>query len=143
MSKPTHTLVLTGPAQQRLTVQAVGRIRPDATNTDDGNWLRTTVQLQTGQFAGAATCSIRTDDLSDFREGLARLTDDRSATATFKTMEDQLGIVIIGDGRGGLTIQGHVADTANRLAFAFQGDQGGLPQVLETIDAILAHYPVG
>lgn len=145
MSKPTYQFVVAGTGHQRLVVTTTGRIRPDAASSDDGNWLTVTVEIRSGRFSGAAMCSIRMDELDEFRTGLARLTDDRSASARFKTMENQLGISIVGDGHGGMAIRGHVADgvDGNRLEFAFQGDLGGLPTVLQSIDAVLEAYPVG
>lgn len=144
MSSSTHQFVLSGSGKQRLMVRTTGRVRPDSTDSDDFHWLRTGVEVLAGQFAGSATCSIRTEDLTDFRDGLARLTDDLGATATFKTMEDQLGIEIRGDGKGAMTVRGHVSDAidGNRLSFEFAGDRAGLPPVLQAIDAILDAYPV-
>lgn len=145
MTNPVLQFVVAGSGDQRLVVEATGRIRPDVAGGDDGNWLAATVEVFNGRFSGAATCSIRTEDLDEFRSGLALLTDDRSASVAFKTMENQLGISIVGDGRGGVAIGGHVADSieGNRLEFRFVGDVGGLSDVLQSIDEILDAYPVG
>lgn len=144
MSSPALQFVLAGDGQQRLVVKPTGRIRPDVASGDDGNWLEVTVEILSGQFSGEATCSIRTEDLDEFRSGLAGLTDDRSASVAFKTMENQLGISIEGDGSGGVTIGGHVADSidGNRLEFRFLGEVGGLSAILQSIDEILDAYPV-
>jgi hypothetical protein len=144
MTTKVHEFVLGGAERARLAVRVSGRLRAYALDGDDGNWLQAAVEIHCGKFAGGVTCSLRTDDFADFRTALARLTDNRSATAVFKTMEDQLGIQIKGDGRGAMQISGHVSDAidGNRLAFSFVGDAGGLPAVLSAIDALLEAYPV-
>ena len=58
-------------------------------------------------------------------------------------MEDQLAVDVIGDGRGGIELRGHIGEAAgNRLSFAFRADAGVLPAALRAIDALLATYPV-
>jgi len=145
MTNPTPQFVLVGSDHERLAVQAVGRVRPDVASGDDGNWLAAAVEILAGGFSGVATCSIRTEDLDEFRSGLARVVEDPSAAATFKTMEDQLGIAVRGDGEDSLVIEGHVGESnpGNRIEFRIQGKRAGLPTVLKSIDAILGAYPVG
>ncbi|MCB9870749.1 MAG: hypothetical protein H6837_12895 [Planctomycetes bacterium] len=72
-------------------MQVSGRQRPDAFEGDDVNWLQALVDVRAGGFAGAVSCSLRNDDLADFRDALAGLTDGRREVARFRTMEDQLG----------------------------------------------------
>ena len=144
MTNSTPQFVLVGDDHERLAVQAVGRVRPDVASGDDGNWLEAAVEVLAGSFSGVATCSIRTEDLDEFRSELVRVVSDPSKTATFRTMEDQLGISIRAEGEEDLRIEGHVADPnpGNRIEFQVQGKRDQLPAVLKSIEAILGAYPV-
>ena len=68
MSSTKHPFVLVGSGSQRLVVQTGGRVRPDSTDSDDIHWLRAEVEVLAGQFAGSAKCSIRVEDIAEFRE---------------------------------------------------------------------------
>ena len=144
MTNSTPQFVLVGNDHERLAVQAVGRVRPDVASGDDGNWLEAAVEILAGGFSGVATCSIRTEDLAEFRSGLALMMEDASATAAFKTMENRLAITVSGDREDSMTIEGHVVDSSpgNRIEFRIQGRRDGLQVVLGSVDAILGAYPV-
>ena len=131
---------LGGSAQQRLRLRVTGRERPDMNEVDDENWLTASAEVRAGAFAGAAEFSLRTEDLAEFRKGLAELTDGASSPAHLKTMENQLALRV--DSKGGaLLVGGHVGDRVNQLTFGFTSDGGTIPTLLQSLDAILDAYP--
>ena len=150
-------VTIRGALRDYLRVRVTGRQRPGTEDADDDNWLRATAEIRVGRFSGSTACSLRTEDLADFRKGLAHLTDDRAATAHFRIMEEQLAITLKRDGRGGVTVTGHVGEgsgtgtgagpdaggsSGNRLSFRMAGDAGGLSDVVRALDQILDEYPV-
>ena len=51
----------------RMKLRISGRERPGAMDSDDRNWLQATVEVRSGRMAGAIACSLRTEDIADFR----------------------------------------------------------------------------
>lgn len=133
-----------GAGRERLVVRVSGRERTDSPESDDRNWLRGSVEVQSGQFAGSTKCSLRVEDFADFRKELALLTDDCSATAQFKTMEDRLSILVKDDDHDRLTVTGHISDDSagNRLTFRFATDRRGLTVALAALDKVIDEYSV-
>ena len=128
----------------RLKLRVSGRERPDFTDVDDRNWLQATVEVRSGRMAGAIACSLRTEDIGEFRGGLARMTDVDTASGEFKTMEDRLGIKVERGTPGRLTISGHIGEEpgADRLQFRFGAAADGIPMMLQDLDEVLDEYPV-
>ena len=126
-----------------LKLRVHGRERPDFTDSDDHNWLQSGVEVRSGRMAGSVSCSLRTEDLAEFRGGLASLTDNAAAEALCKTMEDRLAIQMRRGGSGRLAVKGHIADAAegNRLEFSFGVAVDGIPMLLQQLDVILDAYP--
>ena len=128
----------------RLKLRISGRERPDLMDSDDRNWLQATVEVRSGRMAGAIACSLRTEDIGEFRSGLAGMTDAGDASGEFKTMEDRLRIKVERSTPGRLMISGHIAEDSggDRLSFRFVTDADGIPAMLQDLDEVLDEYPV-
>ena len=128
----------------RLKLRISGRERPDFTDGDDRNWLQAVVEVRSGRMAGAIACSLRTEDIGDFRSGLARMTDAGDAFGEFKTMEDRLAIKVERSASGRLTVTGHISERpdGDRLSFRFATATDGIPMMLQDLDEILDEYPI-
>lgn len=126
----------------RLKLRVSGRERPDATDADDRAWLSASVEVRSGRMAGVIACSVRTEDITEFRSGLAVLTDAGDQPALFKTMEDRLAIRVKRDTPGPLTVSGHIAEDpeGDKLSFRFGTDAGSIPLMLRDLDKILDEY---
>ena len=128
-----------------LKLKIRGRERPDATDAEDRNWLQGAVEVCSGHMAGTVGCSLRAEDLADFRGSLASLTvaGPESPEAVLTTMEHRLGIQVAQDA-GVLAVAGHIADgpDRNRFEFRFRTDAAELPKMLQSLDAILDAYLV-
>lgn len=64
---------------------------------------------------------------------------------SFETLEEQVVLRVVGDGRGHLERTGELRDIAgigNRLIFALNFDQTYLPAIRRQLDALIDSYPV-
>jgi hypothetical protein len=50
-----------------ISVVARGRRYPEATDLGDGNWIETTISFTLGQFDGAVSATLRSDEFAEFR----------------------------------------------------------------------------
>ena len=128
----------------RFKLRISGRERPDSIDGDDHNWLQAAAEVRSGRMAGSIACSLRTEDLSDFRSGLARMTDADDAFGEFKTMEDRLAIKVERGAPGSLTVTGYISEEPDGdcLSFRFATDADGIPMMLRDLDEVLDAYPI-
>jgi hypothetical protein len=116
------------------------RCRPD--ERDD--WLKATVSIRAGAFAGSFDATLMTCDFPPFRSQLERLYDTLDGTATFDTIELQLGLECAGNGRGRIAIRGVAEDQVtdgNLLRCEFDIDQTFLPALISDLQDIEAKFP--
>ena len=65
--------------------------------------------------------------------------------ASFNTAEGCIAIALTGDGNGHVRVSGEAVDTAdagNRLLFDFGIDQTCLPDICQSLEYLLAAFPV-
>jgi hypothetical protein len=136
---------LGGESAEYVEVTILGRSAPDATDFWDGNWLLAEVRLRTGGFTGAFRASLRTHEIADFAAELGRIHAMLEGTAELRTMEEQLELSLLGDGRGHFQIKGEARDEAgmgNELQFALAMDQTELSPLLRQLEDVVTRYPV-
>src|SRR3954454_9303348 len=75
-----------------LAITLLGRSHPGASDYWDGNWVLAAVKVQAGGFRGSVGGHLRSEELADFRNQLARLQESLRGTAEFATMEEWLSI---------------------------------------------------
>ena len=79
-----------------------------------------------------------------FLEQLRPLYESLSGTAEFSTLEGQLGLRLVGDGKGHIALTGEVADYAgigNRLHFSLHFDQTQLRVSICQLERITSQIP--
>ena len=111
----------------------------------DDNWLSVRVKVSAGAFSGKFDAAFLTGDFVDFREQLVSLYDSLKGEANFATLEEQLSIRVVGNGRGGLSISGEAIDqpgVGNKLIFEFALDQTSLVSLLGELNEIISLFPV-
>ncbi len=74
---------------------------------------------------------LQTTDFSPFRDALRTLWDDLRGEAKLETLEGQVTLEVIGDGRGHMTVRGELRDIAGYL--------GG---TLRQLDELIEQCPV-
>jgi hypothetical protein len=119
--------------------------RSDAADYWDGNWVTCDVRLSAGGFRGRFSANFRTNELEVFADEVRTLQHDLKSTARFDTMEEQLRLVLEGDGRGHIACTGEARDeagTGNILKFELNVDQTQLFGTMTQLDELVSRYPV-
>ena len=111
----------------------------------DGNWLSCNVSVAAGGFRGRYIANLRTEELKQFHMEVQTLYESLAGVACLRTMEEQLNLVLEGDGRGNVTCRGEARDaagTGNVLRFELALDQTQLFGMKVQLSEILSRYPV-
>jgi hypothetical protein len=111
----------------------------------DDNWLRAEIQVVAGGFRGKATAAFITSELSEFLSELRPLFETLEGKAEFSTIEEQLKLQLVGDGKGHIELTGEIADQpgiGNRLLFTFEFDQSQLGASIRELELVTSQFPV-
>jgi hypothetical protein len=130
---------------ERIKVEVHGYERPASGEYWDDNWLTVDIRVQAGGFRGKAAATIITSELTKFLAELRPLYESLSGSAEFVTMEGQLSLYLVGDGKGHIELRGQVADQAgigNRLHFTLQFDQTQLRTSIYELERVVTQFPV-
>lgn len=141
--RPAHGFRLGGLAAEYCGVSVLSR--SDAADYWDGNWLACRIDVSAGAFAGAVGANLRVDELERFLEDVSRLYESLKGEARLVTTEDQLELVLRGDGRGHVACTGRVQDEReprNALAFTLEIDQTHLSDVRNQLGELLRQFPL-
>ena len=131
--------------KDRIEVDVLNYERQPIGDYWDDNWLNVNITIQAGGFSGNAEANIITSELERFLAELKPLYETLSGTAVFKTLEEQLDLQLIGDGKGHIELNGIVADQAgigNRLHFTLHFDQTQLRVSICELEKVLKQFPV-
>ena len=137
---------LGGSERERVAVEVASYERGPLTGDyHDDNWLSVTVTVCVGAFAGVFSASFLTDEFVAFRAQLQTLHATLRGEAEFTTLEEQLFLKLIGNGRGQVSLKGRALDRAgygNRLEFELEIDQTHLAVAIRDLDALIERFPV-
>jgi hypothetical protein len=128
-----------------IVVRPTRRERPESTEYWDGNWVIADVEVAAGAFRGRYGTSLRAEELHAFRDGMRALGSKLDGLAAFKTIEEQLRIQIVGDGRGHFHAACHAIDApgdGSRLTFDVDFDQTELVPIVRALDRICDAFPI-
>jgi hypothetical protein len=131
--------------RERIEVDVLHYERAPVGEFYDDNWLKIEVRVQAGGFYGKCSAAIITEDLVRFASELHPLYESLAGSAELSTMEGQLNLVLVGDGKGHIELRGEVADqagTGNRLCFTLQFDQSQLGASLRELEKVKSEFPV-
>jgi hypothetical protein len=126
-------------------VRPLARSHPGLFDPSDGAWIACEIQIAAGGFRGAFQADLRSEEFSVFLDDLTGLSRTLVGTARFSTLEGQLELLLTGDGKGHVWVDGEAVDTAgsgNRLRFGFEVAQTYLPPICAALERFLAAYPV-
>jgi hypothetical protein len=105
--------------------------------TDSGyEWISSRAQVHAGKFQGAADLYLEAGDLKRFSEPVETLYRTLKGEAALNTIEDQISLLLTGDGKGHIELKGTLLDrcgTGNRLNFVLQYDQTLLWQTVSAL----------
>jgi hypothetical protein len=111
----------------------------------DDNWLTVQVRVCIGGFRGTVDGAFLTEEFVAFLTQLRPLHQGLSGMAEFTTLEGQLHLRLIGDGKGHVELLGEVADQAaigNRLHFTLHFDQSQLGASIRELESVTSRFPV-
>jgi hypothetical protein len=131
--------------RERIEVDVQGYERPASGEYWDDNWLTVDIHVCAGGFRGNASATIITSELSKFLTELRPLYESLSGSAQFETMEEQLSLKLVGDGKGHVELRGEVADQpgiGNRLHFTLQFDQSQLGEAIRELERVTSKFPI-
>lgn len=134
-----------GEGRERVEVQVIGYERSPVAEYFDDNWLRVQVSVFAGAFSGRYDAAFLTEELEGFRKQLDELYRTLKGTAKFSTMEEQLSLLLSGDGLGEILLQGTATDipgTGNSLMFEIALDQTHLHKSLIELKHVTESFPV-
>ena len=134
-----------GETDDRIEITLLCRAQSDIEDFADGNWLSALIEVRAGGFRGDVAATLRAEELHAFDAAARELYRTLKGQAAFRTMEEQLEIVLISDGWGHIEVTGFVRDgieKANRLEFRFTIDQTFLKRSLRALARVTAAFPV-
>ncbi|QLC20776.1 hypothetical protein HFP51_00395 [Parasphingopyxis sp. CP4] len=140
MTEMTPDLVMEG-----LSVWIHGREFPDSNDFWDGNWLR----LRATMAADEAKVTIdgaylRIEDFARFHKQLAEMHSSLSGEAALGGLEPNISLTLkmhrTGHVAGSVEITPDHVEQFHRFEFGL--DQSYLPPILDSLEALLAAYPV-
>jgi len=130
---------------QRVEVAVLRYEREPSGDYYDDNWLAVEVSLAVGGFKGRYDASFLTTELKSFRDQAASLYESLSGEAKLDTLETQLRLTLVGNGKGNISLEGEAWDQpgiGNRLVFRLGLDQTYLAHTLKQLDAVVTRFPV-
>jgi hypothetical protein len=130
---------------ERIEIDVHGYERAPVGEYWDDNWLVVEIRVRAGGFRGEAQASIITSELTRFASELRPLFETLAGTAEFTTIEGQLRLRLVGDGKGHIELRGEVSDepgVGNRLHFALQFDQSQLGKSISELERVASQFPV-
>ncbi|MBM5811370.1 MAG: hypothetical protein FJ191_05310 [Gammaproteobacteria bacterium] len=128
-----------------ITIKVIGYENPAAGNDSDANWLRSTVRVSVGPFAGDIDGSLTTQDFAYFERELSEVLRTLQGQATFQTDEDWLRFEVGMGSRGTATVSGVVkagGGSHASLRFSFETDQSFLGETNRALGAVAKDFPV-
>jgi hypothetical protein len=126
-----------------IKITVVDRSSPNAQDFWDGNWLNVKTSILAGNFTANVDGQLRVDEFVTFQKELLTLHKSLTGHAKFETMEHWLKIVLLGDGKGQISLEGEVSDNyENTLRFELILDQTFLPGILEELNQIIQAFPM-
>lgn len=133
--------------RERIEVDVLRYERAPVGEFHDDNWLNVDIRVQAGGFHGEIAATIITEELESFASQLRPLFNTLSGSARFSTLEEQLSLHLVGDGKGHIELRGEVADrrgtgNGNRLHFTLQFDQSQLGASIRELERVKSEFPV-
>lgn len=111
----------------------------------DDNWVAVEVSVSAGAFSGQFNAAFLTKDFVQFHAALQSLYETLKGEAVFSTLEEQLSLKVVGNGRGHIEVEGVALDQAgvgNELRFRFELDQTYLLETIRGLNEVITAFPI-
>ena len=140
------TEILIGDAGgEHVLIRPLSRCHPGLFDYWDGNWIVCEIVITAGGFRGGFPANLRSEEFRAFLDDVEGVGSTLDGAARFSTMEDQLALSLVADGKGHIHVSGEAVDIAgdgNRLQFGFDIDQTYLPALSQSLAHLLEAFPV-
>jgi len=136
------------PQHERVEFEQIEYQNECCDDVDDvygANWLECAVSVEAGGLGGRARVLVLAQEVHEFLAQCRALYEKLEGHAEFKTVEDQVYLLIEGDGLGHMVCNGHLADQPeadNRLTFVLRFDQTLLWHTVSELEEVIAARPV-
>ena len=140
-----NSIVFGGREHECVCIAIHGYAYAPSGETYDDNWLNADVTVFAGGFRGRFSAMFQTVELAAFRQQLLDLCQSLHGEARFDTLEQQLSLVLRGNGLGRIDVDGRAQDgvgIGNTLTFNFCLDQTQLEEPARALTAVLTAFPI-
>ena len=123
-------------------IRPVARRQPGLFDHRDANLIECECRIQAGAFHGEIRADLRSNELSAFLDELRALSHSADGLATLSPEEGRLAMTLRRDGR--VRVSGEAVDDGdgNRMLFRFDVDPASLTATCESLERVLAVFPV-
>jgi len=128
-----------------MTLDVERHLFPDSDNYTDRNMLAVNVAVAAGRFQGFLETRLRTDELAGLRDMLREMHRQLRGEWHHEFLGSGLDFRIKGDGLGHfhmICIADDQPGTGSELTFGIDFDQTAIPEIIGSLDAIIATFPV-
>ena len=143
---PSVALTIGASESAAVRLEFRGRMHPDFTDYEDGNWLSTQMSGVVNGFQFDIAAALRSDEIKHFQRSVEQLSERGSGQARLLSMEEWIELVITSDGSDQLEVTGFVSGRRrrrNRLQFGFEIDgQPFLPALIAELAVVESRFPV-
>jgi hypothetical protein len=100
-------------------------------------WIETNVSIAVQGFTGSLNAFFDVRDFVSFESELQTLYQNLQGTATLHPLEEQVLLTLVGNGIGGITMNGIARSSfENQLEFMIELDQTFIPEILMQLQLI-------
>lgn len=134
-----------GSEREKVQIEVQGYQHQPTGEYYDNNWLSVQISILAGSFRGKIDASFLTVDFASFLPQLRLLHKTLQGCVEFMTMEEQLYLKLVGDGKGHIELEGELRDrpgVGNRLNFTLQFDQTQLKESISQLEQIVSAFPI-
>ena len=142
---PSTDILIGNTDRQYVLIRPLCRKHPGLFDYRDGNWIDCELEIAAGAFRGRFQADLRSEEFHAFLEDTEGLSRALEGAASFNTVDGCIAITLTGDGNGQVRVSGEAVDAAdagNRLLFDFGIDENCLPDIRQSLEYLLAAFPV-
>ena len=142
---PSTEILIGDAGANHVLIRPIRRSHPGLFDHVDGNWIDCELEIAAGGFRGHFRADMRAEEFAGFLTEVLALNRTLEGAAALTTMEGQLAVSLTGDGEGHIHVRGTAVDetgTGNRLEFRFEIDQTYLQPIAQSLEHVLAAFPV-
>ena len=128
-----------------LTLDITRRLFPDGDNFYDRNMLAVNLTMVAGRFQGFIETQFRADELARFRDLFREMYQHLRGEWHQEFLASGLDLRMKGDGLGHfemVCIADDQGGTGNKPTFGIDFDQTEIPEMLASLDEVVANFPV-